>query len=116
MGIKNYLIEGISGTGKSAVCQMLEQRGYHTIHGDTELAYQGNPETGEPLKGFSHEHHIWNIHRVRAAVADHTHPVTFFCGGSRNFPYFIELFDKVFVLEVKDWKVLNRRLDRKSVV
>ena len=48
MGIRNYLIEGVSGTGKTSVCNELQRRGYHAIHGDRELAYQGDPETGEP--------------------------------------------------------------------
>ena len=35
---------------------------------------------------------------------------TFFCGGSRNFKQFIDLFDEVFILEI-DAKTLNQRLD-----
>ena len=34
------LIEGLSGTGKTSVCDELQRRGYHAIHGDRELAYQ----------------------------------------------------------------------------
>src|SRR5438309_8098451 len=45
-------------------------------------------------------------------VADQHEPVTFFCGGSRNFSKFIDLFDGVFVLEV-DRDTLNRRLDER---
>lgn len=111
MGHRNYLIEGVSGTGKTAVCHELQQRGYHAIHGDRELAYQGDPETGAPLaKGLGHVHHIWNLARVEALVADQQHAATFFCGGSRNFQRFIGLFDGVFVLEV-DRDTLLRRLE-----
>jgi hypothetical protein len=46
MGMRNYLIEGVSGTGKTSVCNELQRRGYHAINGDRELAYQGDPETG----------------------------------------------------------------------
>ena len=109
MGTKNYLIEGVSGTGKTTVCDELQRRGYHAIHGDRELAYQGDPETGEPLDGLAHEHHIWDVDQVRALVADPGHAASFFCGGSRNFDRFIDLFDGVFVLEV-DLDTLNRRL------
>lgn len=110
-GIRNYLIEGVSGTGKTTVAEELHRRGFHVVHGDRELAYQGDPETGEPITdGFGHHAHIWRVDRVKALVADTSAPVTFFCGGSRNFAKFIDLFDGVFVLDV-DVDTLNRRLD-----
>ena len=67
MGIRNYLIEGVSCTGKTSVCTELQRRGYHAIHGDRELAYRGDPETGELRDGFAHEHHIWNVDKVKAS-------------------------------------------------
>lgn len=109
MGVRNYLIEGVSGIGKTAVCEELRRRGYHAINGDRELSYQGDPETGDPLDGFVHEHHIWDVDKVKSLVADQRNAISFFCGGSRNFPRFIDLFDGVFVLEV-DVDTLNRRL------
>jgi gluconate kinase len=112
MGIRNYLIEGVSGTGKSSVHRELLRRGFHSIDGDNELAYQGDPETGKPVKGLSHEHHIWNVDKVRMLVADQKPAVSFFCGGSRNFLSFIELFDQVFVLDV-DLNTLLRRLGQR---
>ena len=113
MGIKNYLIEGVSGTGKTSVCDELRRRGYHAVHGDRDLAYQGDPKTGEPLEGFAHEHHIWDVDKVRTLVADQRHAASFFCGGSRNFERFTELFDEVFVLEL-DLDTLNQRLALRS--
>ena len=109
MGVRNYLIEVLSGTGKTSVCRELRRRGCHSVNGDTELAYQGDPKTGEPVEGRAHEHHIWNVDKVRALVADQSHAASFFCGGSRNFSSFIDLFDEVFVLTV-DLDTLNRRL------
>jgi gluconate kinase len=121
MGIRNYLIEGGSGTGKTAVATELERRGYHVVHGDRVLSYQGDPQTGEPVTAppqlsgsqqaeFTHGHHIWDVAKVKSLLADHRQPVSFLCGGSRNFEQFIELFDAVFVLEL-DLETLNRRLD-----
>ncbi len=113
VGMRNYLIEGVSGTGKTAVCKELHQRGYHAINGDTELAYQGDPDTGEPTDGVpSHGHHIWRVDRVRDLVAGQSERFTFFCGGSRNFSKFVDLFDGVFVLEI-DLNTLNLRLDQR---
>jgi adenylate kinase family enzyme len=120
MGVRNYLIEGVSGTGKTTVAEELQRRGYYVIHGDRELAYYGDPETGKPLAWPAHEsvadhiawgnkHWIWPVDKVRSLIADHRHPISFFCGGSRNFHLFIDLFDEVFVLDV-DLDTLNRRL------
>lgn len=121
MGIKNYLIEGGSGTGKTSVATELERRGYDVIHGDRVLAYVGDPETGQALAGppkgadrvaWRYAHWIWPVDKVRAIAADTTHPATFFCGGSRNSQKFLRLFDKVFVLYI-DVEMLNRRLDER---
>jgi len=123
MGVRNYLIEGVSGAGKTTICEELQRRGHHAIHGDRELAYQGDPETGEPLDGasagasaqakhppsFVHAHHIWDVDKVKSLVADQRNAISFFCGGSRNSARFIDLFDRVFVLEV-DIDTLNQRL------
>jgi hypothetical protein len=112
VGVRNYLVEGVSGTGKTSVCRELNRRGYQAINGDRELAYQGDPATGEATDTAAHEHHIWDVGRVRALVADHQEPVTFFCGGSRNFSKFVDLFDGVFILDI-DLETLHRRLDQR---
>lgn len=112
MGVSNYLIEGVSGVGKTSAGEELERRGYQVIHGDRVLAYQGDPKTHEPLPGFAHEHHIWDEGKVRALVADQSHGATFFCGGSRNHDRFINLFDCVFVLEVDLDTMIRRLADR----
>lgn len=120
MGIRNYLIEGVSGTGKTSVCHELRRRGYHALNGDRDLAYKGDPKTGEPVDRPAHEdetdsvawvhaHQIWDVDKVKSVVADQRNAMSFFCGGSRNFASFIDLFDRVFVLEV-DLDTLNRRL------
>ncbi|MFK7804433.1 MAG: AAA family ATPase, partial [Anaerolineae bacterium] len=111
MGVRNYLIDGVSCAGKTTVCNELQRRGYHAIHGDRELAYWGDLNTGEPVNGRRQAHHawIWNAEKVRDITADHGHAVTFFCGGSRNATQFIDLFDAVFVLEI-DLDTLNQRL------
>lgn len=111
MGIKNYLIEGVSCAGKTTVCDELQRRGYHAIHGDRELAYWGDPNTGEPVPECSEAERtwMWNVEKLRALLADQTHAATFFCGGSRNSDRFLAALDGVFVLEI-DLETLNRRL------
>jgi len=75
------LIGGVSGTGKTSVRKELQRLGYHVINGDRELVYQGDPETGIPTGGVEdgttyeqymrhvHEHHIWDVDKVKALVA-----------------------------------------------
>jgi len=120
MAKRNYLIEGSSGTGKSAVWEELQKRGYRAINGDRELAYRGDPETGRrserqygPITGSGFGSHIWDVDKVRAIVSNTDDDVAFFCGGSRNFHRFIDLFDKVFVLDA-DIETLRERLDRRT--
>jgi len=110
VGVRNYLVEGHSGTGKTSVCSELQRRGHHAVHGDRVLAYVGDPQTGEPSDVPAHEHHIWDMESVRVLVADTTDAVTFSCGGARNSSAFLHLSDGVFVVEV-DLGTLTRRLD-----
>ena len=124
MGVKNYLIEGVSGTGKTAVAEELQRRGYHVIHGDRELKYRGNPETNEPIEEPAHssetdkaewrqKHLCWDINKINAVITDHRVPTSFFCGGSRNRHHFVNKLDGVFILEVDDINELFRRMDER---
>lgn len=122
MGKKNYLIEGVSGTGKTSVCHELRRRGYAAINGDRELRLLTNTpdsETDEERRSrfasaeSRHANNLWNVEKVRQLVANQEDDYTFFCGGSRNFEQFIHQFDDVFVLDV-DVDTLNERLDNRS--
>lgn len=111
MGVKNYMIDGVSCAGKTTVCRELQRRGYQVIHGDRELAYWGDLETGEPLAENADVQRawLWDVAKVGALAADQSQATTFFCGGSRNVDRFMGLFDEVFVLEI-DRETLEQRL------
>lgn len=120
MGRRNYLIDGVSCAGKTSVCHALRQLGYDAVNGDQELAYQGDPETGKSVDQTAiedqrlnavwvHDHHIWDIAKLKSIMSDRSADISFFCGGSRNGSQFIDLFDAVFVLEI-DLKTLSQRL------
>lgn len=124
MGVKNFLIDGVSGTGKTTVAEELQKRGYHVLHGDRELKFLGDPQTGKPLKEPKHKsekdkaewrqkHLLWPLDKIKSITKDKTEPLTFFCGGSRNSSKFISLLDGVFILEVQDINEIYRRLDER---
>ena len=120
MGVRNYLIEGVSGSGKTAVATERQRRGYQAVHGDRELVYRGDPETGvakapdtdRPTALWMSEHQIWDVEKVKAYIANHDEPITFFCGGSRNYAKFADLLDGLFVLDI-DLDTMNRRIDHR---
>lgn len=114
MGIRNYLIDGGSGTGKTTGCDELQRRGYQAIHGDRELR-----DEREPGEGSAAEHHlppIWDVAKVKVLLAGEDESVTFLCGGCRNSSEFIDLLDGVFVLEVGDLATVMRRIDERVLV
>ncbi|MEM6811922.1 MAG: AAA family ATPase [Pseudomonadota bacterium] len=124
MGVKNYLIDGISGTGKTTVAEELEKRGYHVVHGDRTLKLRGDPKTSQPIDEPIHKnehekaewrqkHHIWDLDKVNAVMNDQEIPVSFFCGGSRNSDQFIKNLNEVFILEVDDINEIFRRMDER---
>jgi adenylate kinase family enzyme len=120
VGKRKCLIEGVSGAGKTAVATELQRRGHQAIHGDRELVYRGDPETGlsmtpetsTPTAIWMSDHQIWDVEKVKAYIANQDEAATFFCGGSRNFSKFIDLLDGVFVLDV-DLDTMNRRIDER---
>ncbi len=40
---------------------------------------------------FISEHHIWDVEKVNAFVANQEEAVTFFCGGSKNSSKYIDV-------------------------
>src|SRR4030095_12088532 len=52
MAKRNYLVEGLSGAGKSSVYEELVRRGYTAITTDRAWAYHADPNTGLPVGPF----------------------------------------------------------------
>jgi hypothetical protein len=117
MGIRNYLIDGGSGTGKTTICNELQRRGYQAIHGDRELKIK--PKIDEAKSGQIPGYDLpplWDVAKVNALIANHEKAVTFFCGGCSNSSEFIDRLDGVFVLEVDDIDTVMRRIDERVLL
>lgn len=116
MGIRNYLIDGGSGTGKTTVCDELLRRGYQAIHGDRELRGARTERVESEPAGEDRLPPTWDLAKVTALLADQDEPVTFLCGGCGNSSEFVGLLDGVFVLEVDDLDAVMRRIDARVAV
>jgi hypothetical protein len=114
MGARNFLVEGVSGTGKTSVCHELRRRGYDAVNGDADLAISLSPGQASVTAEDDHTNHGWDEARVRAIAANDSSPRTFFCGGSRNVAAYLDVFDAVFVLEVDRATLLDRLAQRED--
>ncbi len=116
MGLKNYMIDGGSGTGKTAVCNELQRRGYQAIHGDRELKIEPklDKDHSGPMPGYDLPP-LWDVEKVNTLIADHKEPITFFCGGCSNTSEFIDRLNGVFILEVDDIKTIMQRIDERVI-
>ncbi len=107
----NYLIEGVSGTGKTTVCEELKKRGYNAIDADEELAYYGDPKTGEPTEK-SPSNWIWKKDKTHEILSGESKKPVFICGGAMNQNEFTHHFKKTFVLSIDDETLKHRLLNR----
>jgi gluconate kinase len=106
MARRNYLVEGLSGTGKSSVYEELIRRGYHAVSADRAWAYFAG---GEP----QHDNWLWDEDKAVAELSGTEPEVLFACGSSRNRDRFLPYFTKVFNLRVDD-DTLRHRLQART--
>ena len=110
MARRNYLVEGLSGAGKSSVYEELVRRGHKAISTDRAWKVQAGPDTGlpgEPVRSVWHE---------QKAVDELDRPepeVLFVCGSSGNRDRFLPYFTKTFNLRIDD-DTMRRRLQERT--
>ena len=109
MAKHNYLIEGLSGSGKSSVSEELAKRGYNAVDADEEYAFFADPVTGLPTKEHQHMNWVWDGKKMTTLLADRNQDVMFVCGGANNRDDFMHYFDKVFNLKI-DKETLQQRI------
>ncbi|MBI2798590.1 AAA family ATPase [Candidatus Saccharibacteria bacterium] len=110
----NYLIEGISGSGKSTVGEELKTKGYTVIDADKVFGYYGDPKTGEPTSEKSQLNWLWEKNKVEQRLGSQTDNILFVCGGAMNQAQFEHYFSKIFMLKVDDETLKHRIMNRTS--
>lgn len=101
----NYLIKGLSGTGKTSVRIELERRGHHAVEADEHFAYYEDADARVNWK--------WDRERVERMLSDIERELSFVCGGSLNDHEFAHRFKKIFKLYADD-ETLRRRLSARK--
>jgi hypothetical protein len=109
---RNYLVEGLSGAGKSSVYEELIRRGYKAISTDRAWKCQADPDTGLQ-GGLLHRDSSWNHHKAVSELESPEPEVLFVCGSSRNRDRFLPYFTKVFNLRIDD-DTMRRRLQERT--
>jgi hypothetical protein len=107
MARRNYLVEGLSGAGKSSVYEELIRRGYRAITTDRAWKYRADPDTGLP--GGS----MWDQQKAVSELESPEPEVLFVCGSSRNRDLFLPYFTKIFNLRIDD-DTMRRRLQERT--
>lgn len=98
-------VTGISGSGKTSIVESLLKKGINAIDIDAGLCHWENKKSGEhtewhPGKSDKwHEGHIWlcDIEKLKEKLAESKDIVV--VGMAFNQDDYLELFDKVFVLQ-----------------
>jgi hypothetical protein len=111
---RNYLVEGLSGTGKSAVYQELIRRGYKAISTDRAWAYHADPDSGLPGGPLRYDNWVWDHQKAVNELENPEPEVLFVCGSSRNRDHFAPYFSKIFNLRIDDG-TMRRRLEVRTV-
>lgn len=101
MAKHNYLISGLPGTGKTSVCNQLQQRGFKAI--DADKAFSGQTKSGW----------IWRDKDINKVLGDQTTDTLFICGSASNRDEYAHKFAKIFILYV-DSTTLKTRLTTRT--
>ena len=113
MAKRNYLVEGLSGAGKSSVYEELIRRGYKAISTDRAWAYHADPDTGLLGGPVRHDTFMWDEQEAVSELESPEPEVLFVCGSSRNRDRFLPYFTKIFNLRIDD-DTMRRRLQERT--
>ena len=118
------LITGVSGTGKSTICNELNKINYISYDIENEnlgLCHMIRKDTKKISKDYdehnleSIKQHDWvcDIDKLNKLMSKNPKGIIFYCGTTSNLDDIIPMFDKIFLLKV-DNEVLRKRLSKRT--
>jgi gluconate kinase len=113
MAKRNYLVEGLSGAGKSSVYEELIRRGYKAISTDRAWKYRAGPDTGLAGRPIHDDNSMWDQQKAVSELESPEPEVLFVCGSSGNRDRFLPYFTKIFNLRIDD-DTMRRRLQERT--
>lgn len=108
-----FLVTGNPGSGKSTVAEELARRGLVSIDADYEAGLSYWEDEGgravlwadcppAPDGEWLRSHRwVWSRSRMEELLTQHEEPV-FVCGIALNIDQFLDVFDRIFVLEIDE--------------
>ena len=123
--MKNYLITGIAGTGKSAVGDALAAAGYDILETDripaNKVRYRNrfDSRTGKPSEfergaGWEELQHVqWKINdSIIPELTRDDETIQFVCGYANNWDEYKDYFDGIFLMAASKSTIQERLLTR----
>lgn len=107
--MKNILITGMSGTGKSAAIRELAARGYEACDLDTpEWSHWVDAAPDDMLTPGNGKDWVWQVEKVRALLSEPHEDMLFISGCAENMRELFPLIDTVILLSVPTDTIMQR--------
>ena len=113
MAKRNYLVDGLSAAGKSAVYEELIRRGFNAISTDRAWKRPADSDAALPGRPVQHESSSWDRQKAVRELESQEPEVLFVCGSSRNRDRFLRYFTGIFNLRIDD-DTMRRRLEERT--
>jgi len=113
MAKRNYLVDGLSGVGKSSVYEELIRRGYKAISTDRAWKDRADPDTGLPGMPMQYANSMWDEEKAVGELERQEPEVLFVCGSGGNRDRFLPYFTGIFNLRIDD-DTMRRRLQERT--
>lgn len=111
--LRNCLLTGMSGAGKSSLVRELRARGYEAIDLDDERwSHWVEADPDDALTPADGRDWVWREDRVAALLAAPANAPRFLAGAASNMDAFYDRFDAVVLLSAAEERLLQRLRER----